>query len=145
MSRWRDPGPGGSFVIHPSLAYLPLETRHDLEPMEAAINPPRELLSEVVIDLLEGLMGRAGLATDITLVEDYPQNYTIHILRQQRWIRGDWQLLPWLLNPRQFGVKFSLMDRWKIFDNLRRSLMRRYPRHAWPEDPRSAAPPAPRR
>ena len=49
-------------------------------------------------DLLEGLMGRAGLVTDITMIEDYPQNYIIQALRQRRWIRGDWQLLPWLLS-----------------------------------------------
>lgn len=96
---------------------------YDVDAFQRSVDehiPENTVLSH---DLLEGLMGRSGLATDITLVEDYPQNYTIHILRQQRWIRGDWQLLPWLLNPRQFGVKFSLMDRWKIFDNLRRSLL----------------------
>lgn len=74
-------------------------------------------------DLLEGLMGRAGLVTDITMIEDYPQNYIIQALRQRRWIRGDWQLLPWLFQPGRFGVTFSLIDRWKMFDNLRRALL----------------------
>ena len=82
--------------------------------------PENTILSH---DLLEGLMGRAGLVTDITMVEDYPQNYLIQILRQRRWIRGDWQLLPWLIHPSRFSVHFSIMDRWKIFDNLRRSLL----------------------
>ena len=82
--------------------------------------PENAILSH---DLLEGLMGRAGLVADITMIEDYPQNYLIQILRQRRWIRGDWQLLPWLIHPRSFGVHFSIMDRWKIFDNLRRSLL----------------------
>ena len=49
-------------------------------------------------------MGRAGLVTDITMIEDYPQNYFIQIMRQRRWIRGDWQLLPWLLHPGKFKV-----------------------------------------
>ncbi len=74
-------------------------------------------------DLLEGLMGRAGLVTDITMIEDYPQNYILQALRQRRWIRGDWQLLPWLFQPGRFGVTFSWIDRWKIFDNLRRALL----------------------
>ena len=82
--------------------------------------PENTILSH---DLLEGLMGRAGLVADITMVEDYPQNYLIQILRQRRWIRGDWQLLPWLLHPGRFGVHFSIIDRWKILDNLRRSLL----------------------
>jgi cyclic beta-1,2-glucan synthetase len=74
-------------------------------------------------DLLEGLMGRAALITDITMIEDYPQNYILQSMRQRRWIRGDWQLLPWLVRPRRFGLFFSKIDRWKIFDNLRRSLL----------------------
>ena len=74
-------------------------------------------------DLLEGLMGRAGLVSDITMIEDYPQNYFIQAIRQRRWIRGDWQLLAWLLRPGVSPQIFSLIDRWKIFDNLRRSLL----------------------
>ncbi len=74
-------------------------------------------------DLLEGLMGRAGLVTDITMIEDYPQSYLIQAMRQRRWIRGDWQLLPWLFHPAKFGINFSAIDRWKIFDNLRRALL----------------------
>ncbi len=74
-------------------------------------------------DLLEGLLGSAGLVSDITMIEDYPQNYFIQAIRQRRWIRGDWQLLPWLLQPNKPGRTFSLIDRWKMFDNLRRSLL----------------------
>jgi cyclic beta-1,2-glucan synthetase len=74
-------------------------------------------------DLLEGLMGRAGLVTDITMIEDYPQNYLVQVMRQRRWIRGDWQLLPWLLNPRKFRKTFSVIDRWKMADNLLRSIL----------------------
>ena len=74
-------------------------------------------------DLLEGLMGRAALVTDITMIEDYPQNYFVQVLRQRRWIRGDWQLLPWLFKRSRTGLFFSAIDRWKIFDNLRRALL----------------------
>lgn len=74
-------------------------------------------------DLLEGVMGRAGLVTDITMIEDYPQNYFIQVMRQRRWIRGDWQLLPWLLRSNTPGMVFSRIDRWKMFDNLRRALL----------------------
>lgn len=74
-------------------------------------------------DLLEGVMGRAGLVTDITMIEDYPQNYFTQVMRQRRWIRGDWQLLPWLLRSNTPGMVFSKIDRWKMFDNLRRALL----------------------
>ncbi len=82
--------------------------------------PENSVLSH---DLLEGLIGRAALVTDITMIEDYPQNYIIQTMRQRRWIRGDWQLLPYLLHPGRFGLTFSVIDRWKMFDNLRRSLL----------------------
>lgn len=80
--------------------------------------PENTLLSH---DLFEGIHGRAGLVTDIILYEDYPPHYLVHIYRSHRWIRGDWQLLPWLW-PRR-SSPLSLMDRWKIADNLRRSLL----------------------
>jgi cyclic beta-1,2-glucan synthetase len=79
-------------------------------------------------DLFEGLYGRAALVTDIVLYEDFPARYLVHGRRLGRWIRGDWQLLPWLF-PKvrtEQGVeknRLELLDRWKIFDNLRRSLL----------------------
>lgn len=82
--------------------------------------PENSVLSH---DLLEGIMGRAGLVTDVTMIEDYPQNYFTQVMRQRRWIRGDWQLLPWLIKPNRPGMVFSSIDRWKVFDNLRRALM----------------------
>ncbi|MEM5775742.1 MAG: hypothetical protein AAGU05_12145, partial [Anaerolineaceae bacterium] len=82
--------------------------------------PENSVLSH---DLLEGAMGRAGLVTDITMVEDYPQNYFAQAMRLHRWIRGDWQLLPWLFRYHRRGPDLSAMDRWKMFDNLRRSLL----------------------
>jgi len=68
-------------------------------------------------------MGRTGLVTDITMIEDYPQNYFTQTMRQRRWIRGDWQLLPWLLQRNRPGMVFSSIDRWKMFDNLRRAML----------------------
>jgi cyclic beta-1,2-glucan synthetase len=82
--------------------------------------PENSVLSH---DLIEGIMGRAGLVSDITMIEDYPQNYYLQTTRQRRWIRGDWQLLPWLLHPGRYGLTFSVIDRWKIFDNLRRAML----------------------
>jgi cyclic beta-1,2-glucan synthetase len=79
-------------------------------------------------DLFEGVHGRTALATDVVLFEGYPQSYAAHSRRLQRWVRGDWQLLPWLMPkvPSGGGGKIPnpllLIDRWKIADNLRRSL-----------------------
>jgi cyclic beta-1,2-glucan glucanotransferase len=80
-------------------------------------------------DLFEGIHGRVALATDIVVFEQYPQQYLSFTRRMHRWIRGDWQLLPWLF-PRvassgkeRLPNRLSLIDRWKIVDNLRRSLL----------------------
>ncbi|MDI9549580.1 MAG: glucoamylase family protein [Chloroflexota bacterium] len=87
--------------------------------------PENAILSH---DLFEGIHGRVGLATDILLYEDYPPHYLVNVLRSHRWVRGDWQLLPWLLPrvPAQDGWirnDLAVIDRWKILDNLRRSLL----------------------
>lgn len=83
---------------------------------------PNTILSH---DLLEGLFGRVALASDIVVLEDYPPNYLAYLKRSHRWIRGDWQLLPWLFRQTTSGRDFrpGLIGRWKIFDNLRRSLL----------------------
>ena len=89
--------------------------------------PENTLLSH---DLFEGLHGRAGLVSDVIVYEEYPPSYQAHAHRAHRWIRGDWQLLPWLLpwvpHLRVGKVRngLRLIDRWKIVDNLRRSLLR---------------------
>jgi cyclic beta-1,2-glucan synthetase len=96
---------------------------YDVDAFQRSVDqhiPENTVLSH---DLLEGLIGRAGLVTDITMIEDYPHNYFTQVMRQRRWIRGDWQLLPWLLRPNRSGLAFSSIDRWKIFDNLRRSML----------------------
>jgi cyclic beta-1,2-glucan glucanotransferase len=88
--------------------------------------PENALLSH---DLFEGLHGRAALASDIVFYEDFPPNYLAYARRAHRWIRGDWQLLPWLAGsvPDRRGgrrpSRLSVLDRWKVFDNLRRSLI----------------------
>ncbi|NMB11318.1 MAG: glycosyl transferase, partial [Firmicutes bacterium] len=82
-------------------------------------------------DLLEGSYIRAGLTTDIELVDGYPARYDAYALRLHRWVRGDWQLLPWLFKTVPSGAQgdgrepnpLSGLSRWKIADNLRRSLV----------------------
>lgn len=78
-------------------------------------------------DLIEGAHVRVGLASDIELHDEFPQDYVSYAERQHRWIRGDWQIADWILprvplNSGGRGVNpLSGFDRWKIFDNLRRS------------------------
>jgi len=80
-------------------------------------------------DLFEGLYGRSALASNIVLYEDFPETYVEYALRLHRWIRGDWQLLPWLggkvpdADRQPVANVLSGLDRWKIIDNLRRSLL----------------------
>jgi len=72
-------------------------------------------------DLIEGCYAHSGLLSDVQLYEEYPPHYSTDVKRRHRWIRGDWQLLPWLLPwPRRAAL--SALSRWKIADNLRRSL-----------------------
>ncbi|WP_406603992.1 GH36-type glycosyl hydrolase domain-containing protein [Bartonella gliris] len=69
-------------------------------------------------DLLEGSYARAALVTNVEIIEDYPTAYNVDVTRHHRWIRGDWQLLPYLLQ----WYQISLITCWKMQDNLRRSL-----------------------
>ncbi|MFW6084649.1 MAG: cellobiose phosphorylase, partial [Gemmatimonadota bacterium] len=88
--------------------------------------PENAILSH---DLFEGLHGRAGLASDIRVFEEYPAHVEAYLRRFHRWIRGDWQLVPWLgarvpgKDGERLETRFGRLDRWKIFDNLRRSLV----------------------
>ena len=72
-------------------------------------------------DLLEGSYIRAGLATDIALIDGYPEKYSSYIMRQHRWVRGDWQLIRWLKKP--YSEHINSLSKWKILDNMRRSLL----------------------
>ena len=80
-------------------------------------------------DLFEGSHGCAGLASDIVVYESFPAGYIEYMRRWHRWVRGDWQLLPWLwaqvpgCEGKRLPNRLSLLSRWKIFDNLRRSLI----------------------
>ncbi len=72
-------------------------------------------------DLLEGALARCAAVTDITVIEDAPFHADVAASRVHRWIRGDWQLLPFLLRPGHWGLR--TVNRWKMTDNLRRSLV----------------------
>jgi cyclic beta-1,2-glucan synthetase len=101
---------------------------YDVDTFMAALEgrvPENALLSH---DLFEGLHARAALVTDVELVDDYPSSVLIHAHRQHRWVRGDWQILFWLFPfvPAREGLernRLPVISRWKIFDNLRRSLV----------------------
>ncbi len=80
--------------------------------------PDGQVLSH---DLLEGSLARCAAVTDITVIEDAPFHADVAASRVHRWTRGDWQLLPFLLQPRAYP--FAAINRWKMFDNLRRSLV----------------------
>jgi cellobiose phosphorylase len=102
---------------------------YDVDAFERAINgqfPENRILSH---DLLEGCYARSGLLSDVLLFEEYPSGYDMDVSRRRRWIRGDWQIARWLL-PRipNFRLRhqrnpISALSIWKIFDNLRRSLV----------------------
>jgi len=102
---------------------------YDVEPFRRSLKgriPENALLSH---DLFEGLHARVALASDIILYEDYPPHYLAYAQRLRRWVRGDWQLQPWLSNrvPGDGGDRIasslSVFDRWMIADNLRRSMI----------------------
>ncbi len=101
---------------------------YDVDAFEAAMTdrtPENSLLSH---DLFEGIFARAGLVTDIELFDEYPSHYLEAAARQHRWARGDWQLLPWILGrPRDSEGRLRkgslpAIGRWKMIDNLRRTL-----------------------
>ena len=101
---------------------------YDVDVFEAALEgrvPENTVLSH---DLLEGIFAGAGLVSDIEVVEEFPTRYDVAAARQHRWARGDWQLLPWIFghgrdsSKQPSRRKIPLTGRWKMMDNLRRSL-----------------------
>ena len=108
---------------------------YEIDAFESALKgrmPENRILSH---DLLEGCYARAGLLSDVQLYERHPSSYSADISRRHRWIRGDWQIASWLL-PRVPGNRdpltgkiiryrnpLSSLSRWKLFDNLRRSMV----------------------
>ncbi|HEY0797430.1 MAG TPA: glucoamylase family protein [Acidisarcina sp.] len=102
---------------------------YEVDTFHAVLNrrfPRNSLLSH---DLIEGSYIRAGLATDIEVIDDYPSHYSAFTRRKHRWVRGDWQIAQWLFArvPDESGKRvqnpISVISRWKILDNLRRSLV----------------------
>ena len=101
---------------------------YDWRAMDAMLEgriPDNSLLSH---DLLEGIFARVGLATDIVLMEQFPPSVIAWTRRLHRWVRGDWQLLPWLQryvrgpDGQRRRNRLSAIHRWMIIDNLRRSV-----------------------
>jgi cyclic beta-1,2-glucan synthetase len=101
---------------------------YDVDAFEAALAgrvPENTLLSH---DLFEGTFARAGLVTDSEFFEEFPSHYQVAAARQHRWARGDWQLLPWIFghardeSGSRARTSIPPMDRWKMLDNLRRTL-----------------------
>lgn len=102
---------------------------YDLEAFHQALHgrfPPETLLSH---DLIEGAHVRVGLASDIELLDEFPSSYVAYTSRQHRWIRGDWQIADWVFPSVPSGTggrapnPLDAMNRWRILDNLRRSLV----------------------
>jgi cellobiose phosphorylase len=101
---------------------------YDVDVFEQVLDgrfPENRILSH---DLLEGCYVRSGLISDVHLYEESPSQYKTDVIRHHRWIRGDWQIGAWILpfvrDSKGHLVKnrLSALSRWKIFDNLRRSL-----------------------
>lgn len=101
---------------------------YEVETFQRALEhrfPINSLLSH---DLIEGAYARAGLVSDVEVVDDYPSHFSAYTRRKHRWVRGDWQIILWLLPrvPDYFGKivrnPLSLLARWEIIDNLRRSV-----------------------
>lgn len=102
---------------------------YDIAAFETSLRnrfPENRILSH---DLLEGAYSRAGLITDVQLYEAYPSDYVTDIQRRHRWIRGDWQIASWItpfvpgFDKKLHRNPLALLSVWKIFDNLRRSLV----------------------
>ncbi len=101
---------------------------YEIDAFERALKgrfPENRILSH---DLIEGCYARSGFLSDVQLYEEYPSRYSADVSRRHRWIRGDWQILRWVLpwvpglDARFQKNSLSPLSRWKLFDNLRRSL-----------------------
>jgi cyclic beta-1,2-glucan synthetase len=93
---------------------------YEVDAFEASLAgriPEEAVLSH---DLLEGVFARCALVSDIELFEDFPSHSEVSATRAHRWARGDWQLLPWMFGSASAGI--TAIGRWKLIDNLRRSL-----------------------
>ena len=102
---------------------------YDVDAFEEALRgqaPENALLSH---DLFEGIFARTGLVTDIEIFDEFPACFMVGAARRYRWARGDWQLLPWILGRRSTEDRLAgrhpipAIGRWKMIDNLRRTLV----------------------
>jgi cellobiose phosphorylase len=102
---------------------------YDVDAFERAMAgrfPENTILSH---DLLEACHARSALVCDVEFYEEFPSRYNVDMERRYRWIRGDWQITQWLLprvpgsDARRIANPLSVLSQWKIFDNLRRSLV----------------------
>ncbi|MEI2723427.1 MAG: glycosyltransferase family 2 protein [Verrucomicrobiota bacterium] len=102
---------------------------YDVDAFQRAMTgrfPENTVLSH---DLLEACHARSALVSDVEFYEEHPSRYNVDIDRRHRWIRGDWQITQWLLprvpgsDARRIANPLSGLSQWKIFDNLRRSLV----------------------
>jgi cellobiose phosphorylase len=102
---------------------------YDVDAFQRAVHgrfPENTVLSH---DLLEACHARSALVSDVEFYEEFPSRYNVDIDRRHRWIRGDWQIMRWLLprivgsDSRRIANPLSVLSQWKIFDNLRRSLV----------------------
>lgn len=102
---------------------------YDVDVFEQALNQIFQENRILSHDLLEGCYTRSSLISDVLLYEENPTQYQADIKRHHRWIRGDWQIGAWMLpfvtgrNGHLAKNTLSALSRWKIFDNLRRSLL----------------------
>ncbi len=101
---------------------------YDVDTFERALDDRVGENTQLSHDLFEGLFARAGFVSDVELFEGFPGHFGVAASRQHRWVRGDWQLLPWILRPSgaSAGARAAggipAIGRWKMIDNLRRSL-----------------------
>ena len=101
---------------------------YDVDAVRLALRgrlPENRVLSH---DLLEGAYARAGLVSDVLLIEDHPSTHGADVNRRHRWIRGDWQIVAWLRRrvpgaSARVANPISVLSQWKVLDNLRRSVV----------------------
>ncbi|HGP4172665.1 TPA: glucoamylase family protein [Pseudomonas aeruginosa] len=96
---------------------------YDVDAFEAAMAGRIGENSVLSHDLFEGIFARAGLASDVEVVEEAPARFDVVAQRLHRWTRGDWQLLPWIIGHWRGEWAVPWVGRSKMLDNLRRSLL----------------------
>ncbi|MGZ8185576.1 MAG: GH36-type glycosyl hydrolase domain-containing protein [Methylobacter sp.] len=93
---------------------------YDVDAFETSLAGRVPENSQLSHDLFESTFARCGLVSDIEVFEEFPSDIEVAAYRSHRWVRGDWQLLPWIFGP--IGKGMPMIGRWKMLDNLRRSL-----------------------